>query len=43
MGGRTEEEPERTEQVPEPVIRRMLGNMTLPRRFEAHEVAWLCV
>ena len=34
---------ERTEQVPEPVIRRMLGNMTLPRRFEAHEVAWLCV
>ncbi len=34
---------ERQETVPEHVIRRMLGNMSLPERFEAHQVEWHCI
>lgn len=34
---------ERSEEVPEQVIRRMLGGMSLPERFEAHRVEWHCV
>lgn len=34
---------EREDVVPEKVIRHMLGSMTLPERFEAHEVEWVCV
>ena len=34
---------ERSKAVPEQVIRRMLGYMTLPECFEAHRVEWHCV
>lgn len=33
----------RSEKVPVSVIENMLGNMTLPERFEAHNVEWICV
>lgn len=33
----------RTAKVPVPVIERMLGDLTLPERFEAERVEWRCV
>lgn len=34
---------ERLDKVPESVIERMLKKLVLPKRFEAHEVEWICV
>lgn len=34
---------ERADVVPQPAIEKMLRNLVLPERFEAHKVSWKCV